>query len=505
MYVVSGGLHLKPNPKRILVAVALLVLALTSVVVKARYSPVKADGAPEQSIATVKVVLATARWTKVPQYLDATGTVHPELEAVIATRIQGRVMQVFVHEGERVRRGQPLIQMDARDLNAGVAQAQAGVRSASVGYENSKVAAAMEQGVADARIAQATAGIDTAEAALQSARARSDMVQTGPRRQERAQAALAVTQAQAGLTLAQSNLTRMKALYADGAISHQQLDTYQSQYDVAKAQWDTAVAGQSISDEGSRSEDIRSAREAVRQAEAVLAQARAALKQARAAAGQAVVRRAEIRGAEATVGQGRAALDAAEVMRDYATINAPFDGVVTKRSVDPGALASPGVPLLTLQGGELRLEAIVPEGALASVHSNSSVPVALDALPGKQVTGRVVEIAPQGDASSHTFIVKVRLSGSAGERSGMFGRAEFATGTTRRILVPITAISVREGLSYLYVVDGAAHARLRLVTVGEPTGERVPVLSGLNVGERVVTVPGAVRDGALIAEGTQRQ
>ena len=484
-------------------SVAILMVG-TWLVLRTRTLPDRPDATSPVVEQSIPVTLETAAFVAVPQYLDATGTVHAELEAPIATKVQGRVTAIFVREGDRVRRGQPLLQLDARDLDAGVAQAQAGVRSASVGYENSKVAAAMEQSVADARIAQAEAGVSTAEAAVQSARARYDMVQTGPRRQERSQAALAVIQAKAGLTLAQNNLTRMKALYADGAISHAQLDTYQSQYDVSKAQWDTTVEGQSIADEGSRSEDIRSAKEGVRMAEAGLAQSRAALKQARAAAKQADVRRAEIRGAQAMVSQGRAALDAARVMRDYATINAPFDGIVTKRSVDPGALASPGVPLLTVQGGDLRIEAVVPEGVLASVHPNSVIPVMLDALPGKPLSGRVVEIAPQGDASSHTFVVKVRLSGGVGERSGMFGRARFATGTTRQILVPVTGVTVREGLSYLYISDGTGHARLRLVTVGDTSGERVPVLSGLNAGEHVVINSGAVTDGAHTTEGKER-
>jgi RND family efflux transporter MFP subunit len=398
-----------------------------------------------------------------------------------------------------VRRGQPLVQMDARDLDAAVDQAAAGVRSASVGYGNAQVAASMEQSMSAARIAQAEASLANARATLEAARAKSEMVQNGPRRQERTQAALGVAQAQSALNLAQSNVARMKSLFEQGAVSKQQLDTYQNQYEVAKAQYDTARESQSISDEGSRSEDIRAAQEGVRQAQAGLALAQAGVKQARAAAKQADVRRAEVLGAQAQVGQGKAALQMARVTLDYATIVAPFDGVVTRRSVDPGSLASPGTPLLILQGGDLRLEATVPEGKLSSVRKGSSIPVELDAFSGRPVTGRVVEISPQGDATSHTFVVKVRLPGDSGVRSGMFGRARFRTGTERQILVPSTAIVLREGLTYVYVVGDGNRASLRLVTAGASAGQQTAILSGLHAGERVVT-SGEVNDGQEVAE-----
>ena len=490
---------MKLKSKNFAGAIVIAVVAAVAVAVLKPHTPAVHidDAAPAGAVA--KVTLSSAKLGTLPQFLDATGTTHAELEAVIATKIQGRVTRVFVREGERVHRGQPLVQMDARDLDAAVAQAQAGVRSASVGYGNAQVAASMEQSMSAARIAQAQASLANAQAALEAARAKAEMVKTGPRRQERTQSALGVAQAQSGLNLANANVGRMKSLFEQGAISRQQLDTYQSQYEVAKAQYDTARETQSISDEGSRSEDIRGAQEGVRQAEAGIALARAGVKQARAAAKQADVRRADILGAQAQVGQGQAALQMARVTLDYATIVAPFDGVVTRRSVDPGSLASPGAPLLTIQGGDLRLEAIVPEGKLSAVRMGSAAPVELDALAGRPVSGRVVEISPQGDASSHTFVVKVRLPGNSGVRSGMFGRARFRTGTERQILVPNSSVIPREGLNYVYVVSGGNLATLRLVTTGANSGQQTAVLSGLQAGERIVTA-GSVNDGQAVAE-----
>ncbi|HLV79627.1 MAG TPA: hypothetical protein VKT32_05070, partial [Chthonomonadaceae bacterium] len=147
-------------------------------------------------------------------------------------------------------------------------------------------------------------------------------------------------------------------------------------------------------------------------------------------------------------------------------------------------------------------EAIVPETALAAIRQGAPVPVRIDALGGRELIGRVVEIAPQGDAGSHTFVVKIVLPQNSGAVSGMFGRARFRIGLERRLLVPQTAVWEREGLHYLYVVEGDM-ARLRLVTVGEPVGNRLPALSGLNPGERIVAAGWErLADGArVIAEG----
>ncbi|HEY3266605.1 MAG TPA: efflux RND transporter periplasmic adaptor subunit [Armatimonadota bacterium] len=488
------------TPTPLTAGLAALAVVGAAVIFHARTAPPVHDDKLAGAARAVPVRLATVASGDEIQYLDATGAVHAQLEANIATKVQGRVLAVYVREGDRVRRGQPLIRLDARDLDAAVAQATAGVHVASVGLENARMAATMEQSMSDARIAQAEAAVANAQAAAQAVRARLQLVQSGPRLQEKVQAGLAVAQAQSSFHLAEANLKRYQSLYNQGAVARQQLDIQQSQYDVAKAQYDSAVQGQSIAEEGSRQEDIQQAQDGVRQADAALNQARAGLKQAKAAAMQANVRRAEVRGAAAQVGQGRAALQMAAVTRDYATIAAPFDGVVSRRMADPGSLASPGVPLLTVQGGSLQLQAVIPESSLANVRQGARLPVRLDALPGRVLYGRVAEIAPQGDVQSHTFLVKVSLP-DGGVRSGMFGRVKLASGRARQTTVPASAVVRREGLSYVFIADAGGRARLRLITAGDAEGGRVPTLSGLVGGERVIVDSATVSDGVAVTEG----
>jgi HlyD family secretion protein len=455
---------------------------------------------PSAAESPIGVTLATVGFTSAPRMLEATGTVKAEMEAAVSTKVTGRIVRMLVREGDAVRGGQPVAVLDARDLDAAVAQADASLRAANVGRDTAVVAERMERSMSAARIVEARARVAQSAAAVQAAQAKLDLLESGPRKQERAQASLAVAQAKSSLALADSNLRRMESLMNEGAISRQQYDIYRTASDVAKAQYDTAVQSQSMTEEGSRAEEIRAAREQLRQAQAGLAQAEAGVSQAEAAAHQVEVRRQEIRGADAQIGQTRAALRAAEVTRDFATVAAPFDGVVTAKLADPGAMATPGTPLVKIQGGAIRLEAVVPESGLSAAGTGRPVTIRLDAMGARPLVGRISEVAPQGDASSHTFLVKVTLPSGSGARAGMFGRAAFPLGNERRMRIPAPAVVERDGLHYVYVAGGDGEARLRLVTVGESDGGSIAVLSGLQPGERIVTSGlDRVTDGARIA------
>ncbi|HEY3328832.1 MAG TPA: efflux RND transporter periplasmic adaptor subunit [Capsulimonadaceae bacterium] len=449
----------------------------------------------------VVVAVSTAQMVDVPRMLSATGDVSAELNADIATRTPGRVVTVAAKEGDRVRRGQALITLDARDLDAGIAQAQAGVNSATVAFGSAAENERMTEATTAAQITAAQAQVGQAQAALATANARRDLVNAGPRPQERAAAAQNVARANASLVLARKTYDRMAYLYKSDAISAQQLDGARSEYDAAQAAYQSATQNQSMVDEGSRAEDKAAADAAVRQAQAALDQARAGLVQANAAAMQVNVRRADVQAAKAQIGSAKAALGAAVANRSYSVITAPFDGIVSQRLADPGSMAGPGVPLLHLQGGDLRLDAVVPESAVKLVHKGGQLPVLLDALGPTPLVATIVSISPQGDPASHTFLVKARLSQGSGARAGMYGRAQIKMYSERKLTVPAASIIARDGLAYVYVIDSGV-ARLRLVTAGDSVGERTVVLSGLREGDKVASSGvDKLADNQPVAEG----
>jgi RND family efflux transporter MFP subunit len=208
---------------------------------------------------------------------------------------------------------------------------------------------------------------------------------------------------------------------------------------------------------------------------------------------QARYKAAEAHRAMAHSGQAQAsaALSGAETMLAYTRVRAPFDGVVTARLVDPGALASPGVPLVTVEDvRHFRLDASVDESEITAVQPGAAVPVTLDALAGETLQGKVRQIVPVADPAARSFLVKIELPADARLRSGLFGRARFARGQRQALLVPAQAVVKRGQLQAVYIVDSEKIAALRYVVLGRPQDGQVEVLSGLNPGDRVIAQPG---------------
>ena len=186
----------------------------------------------------------------------------------------------------------------------------------------------------------------------------------------------------------------------------------------------------------------------------------------------------------------KAQLAGSQAMLGYARIAAPFAGVVVARMVDPGALASPGVPLVQIDSaGPLQLEATVAESAIGFVRKGMKVGVSIGSAPSLDPGGTVAEIVPAADASSHSFTIKIDLPPSKDLLAGMYATAEIPTGTKQAILAPRSAIVVRGALACAYVLDSDNVAQLRYVTVGSPHGDAVEILSGIAANEKLVDEP----------------
>ncbi len=217
----------------------------------------------------------------------------------------------------------------------------------------------------------------------------------------------------------------------------------------------------------------------------------------KAAQAQFEIARAKRAQLDSRLAQAEQEQRSARVTLDYAAISAPFAGVVTARSVEPGNLAAPGTPLLTIErDGGYRLEAQVDESKLPAIRSGAKVTVTLDAL-GRAFDARVSEIVPSVDAASRAYTVKIDLPPMPEIRSGLFGKARFAFGARPVLVIPEAALLQRGQLQSVLVVENGL-ARTRLVTTGAHFEDALEVLSGLTAGETIVTAPGTLADGARV-------
>jgi RND family efflux transporter MFP subunit len=263
-----------------------------------------------------------------------------------------------------------------------------------------------------------------------------------------AEADNAIASAKAQLDLAQVTYGRMKDLHEKNSISLQEWDEAQMKLKVAAAGHEMALA-----------------------------------------------KRSQL---QARIRQAEEALSSANIMKSYARIAAPFAGVVTDKRVEPGNLTAPGQPLLSIeQAGGYRLEVPVEESRMGAIRAGTPVEVTLEAFD-RTLKARVNEVVPAVDPGSRAFTVKIDLPPVANLRSGMFGRARFAAGARRALVIPAGAVEARGQVHSVMVArDNLAHNRL--VTLGARSGDQVEVLSGLSAGEQVIHPrPAGLADGAPV-------
>ncbi len=192
-----------------------------------------------------------------------------------------------------------------------------------------------------------------------------------------------------------------------------------------------------------------------------------------------------------------------ELMR-YADIRSPIRGTVVGKYVQAGDLANPGMPLVAVEDTrEFRVNFSVPESEIGRINRGTPVSVAVAAAGGDAiVAGSVVKVNPSGDPASRRYQVQARIDPPPGARihSGMFAAVSVEAFERDAITVPGSVLVRRGQLDGVYVLTPGGEALLRWVRTGERYGDgRVEILSGLSVGEEVITTSDArITDGVRV-------
>ncbi len=227
------------------------------------------------------------------------------------------------------------------------------------------------------------------------------------------------------------------------------------------------------------------------QAQAGLEQAEREWKRNSSLLEQKAVTRSDYDAANSRYLMAKAAVAEAQAMMAYVEVLAPFDGVVTKKWVDMGDLASPGKPLVEMENPlALQVEADVPEAIGSSIQSQARMAIRVDSLKD-ELSGTVSEMAPTADPLSRTFRVKLDLPNTAGLRSGQFARLLVPVGESVSMRVPDSAVLQRGQMELVFAVENQ-RARLHLVKTGRHIDSQREILSGLDTGDAVV-VEGAAQ------------
>lgn len=345
-------------------AIGLVVLIVVLMYMAGKFHPKVAPGIVEAAERSVPGEGETAEveQTEIVETVPAVGTVQPRYRVDVASRILATILAVRVDASDPVKKGDILVELDDREVQAQLREAEAGVAAAQAEFD---------------------------------VRAR--------------------------------DYERARQLLAEKAITQEEFDRIEGAYEVAKAQLQRA----------------------------------------------------------------KQQLNRVQVMTTYTVIRAPVDGVVSDRYADPGDLAVPGNPLLSIYNpAELELHASVRESLARKISPGDQLTVRIDAV-GIETTGAIREIVPEADILSRAVTVKVTLPEElrGGLYLGMFGRLYIPVGKRSVLAVPARAIQTVGQLELVSVVRPDKTLERRFVRTGQRLGNEIEVLSGLSVRERVLLPP----------------
>jgi len=247
-------------------------------------------------------------------------------------------------------------------------------------------------------------------------------------------------QAQANLDNTEKNYNRIKNLFADESATSKELDDISTMYEIAKANMEALEAG------------LREVNE----------------------------------------------------MLSYTIIRAPFDGIVSRKFVETGDMASPGHPLVSVADpGQIKFTANIPERMIQQVSEGMKITIDVTAAGLLQAEAEIYAVSGVGDRASQQYAIEARLTDQSQiseVRIGMFAEMNIHLNNDGRVFIPKSALIERGQLTGIITMSDDNLALLRWVRIGRTSGDYVEIISGLKPGEEYVHAPGqSIRQGQLLS------
>jgi len=187
----------------------------------------------------------------------------------------------------------------------------------------------------------------------------------------------------------------------------------------------------------------------------------------------------------------------------YRSVKAPFDGVITLRNVDSGALVTTGSTLLfrIAQTAALRTYVYVPQKDASSIRVGQTARIRVADLPGREFAGKVARTSNTLDPANRTLLTEIRMANPEGLlMPGMYAKVDLMSPRQNvPLVVPSDALMVRPEGASVAVVKPDHTVHLQKILVGRDYGDRLEVLEGLEEGDRIIPNPGdSAREGQRV-------
>jgi HlyD family secretion protein len=395
----------------------------------------------------------------------ATGIIRPEREVKISPKTTGLLKELLVRQGDKVKAGQLLARMDDSNL-LGQAESARGAYLASMDNYSKMKAGNRPQEVAASfyQEQKARQGVNNAERNINRLKAQMDAIRATLARDEQ----FAVTQAFLANNGAisdqdrinaetQARVSRSNLMAAESELSQAHMAKSQSETDLQ-----TIMQQNNMMKSGFRKEDVSAALHNASQTKGSLTQIESLLRDTR--------------------------------------ILAPFDGIITQKYADAGAIVTPTTSSSTTSAtsssivalaGRLEMVAQVSEANITKIKVGQDVEITATAIPDKVFHGRVTQIAPAAIVTTNvtTFEVHAELLAGAQEAllAGMNVSATFLVGHEDHALtIPAVCVVSRKGQAGVFVPDAKGEPVFKAVKTGASLGREVVITSGLKEGDLVL-------------------
>lgn len=361
----------------------------------------------------------------ISEFFSTSGTIVASSEVQVMPKVSGRILSLFVEEGSRVNAGDIIAQIEHSELDAQILQSKAQL---SIAQSNLQL---LVNGPLKTQITQAQASVRQAE--------------------------YNVAQIKVNLSHSKSELERYKKLLSQSAITKQQYDTYESQTDAIVEQYESAKQ-QVIS-------------------------AKASLK--------ALIdgnRVEQISGGRGQVSQANASIKLLETQLSNYTIKAPISGVITKKSLEQGSMASQSSSIVTLSDtSNPEIEMNIPEKQILNISLGQVVEMKSSAFPNKTIKVKIKEISPIVDSQTRLVKVKASINSDLPLKIGMMFDCQIILRENNdSILLPGEALLTEGSKTYVYIAKNNK-VEERNVKVGVQRPDEVEIIDGLEGNEDVIT------------------
>lgn len=459
------------------------------------------------------------------------GNIQAVEETTVGARTSGYLKRRYVDIGAHVRAGQVLADIEAPELDQQLIRARAETAKSKAGHEQAEAdVVKLSANVAQyqSELARQRSNVETARADL--AHSQAKLLQAEGAKSEAVAKLSQVTTRLNGqratlarfrtrASLAEKTFKRWQELERGGAVSGQELDEKEADYDAANA---NVLAAQA--DVESAQADIEAARHAVESRTADISAAQAdvgaATQKIQAAessvsaaqstvdAMQASVKagRANARAAVATIAASQATVKSYSSLIGFEQVRAPFNGVITARNVDTGALITAGggssasdptttVPRSGLFGiartDVLRVQVQLPQPLVHLAKSGLKARILVQEYPGRSFEGVIWQTSGALDAASRTLLAEIRVNNPGGLlMPGMYAQVQFLTSQAHpSVLIPANTLIVDGSGARVATVDHDRRVRYRRVKIGRDYGKEMEITEGLVGNELLITNP----------------